>query len=74
MGVLANRCNANYVFSFQAPWLTHLKNVDASNDEGCIGVYLLCSNKINGKGDIKSCRYMISMKIISPVIQFKSKE
>ena len=71
MGVLTNRCNTNYVFSFQAPWLTHLKNVDASNDEGCIGVYLLCSNKINGKGDIKSCRYMISMKIISTVIQFK---
>ena len=41
-----------------------------------VAVVLLfwCSNKMNYKGDIKSCRYIISMTTISPVIQFKQQE
>ena len=32
------------------------------------------STKMNDKGNIKACRYMISMTTLSPVIQFKLQE
>ena len=39
-----------------------------------VGSLFLCPNKMNDTGNFKSCRYMISMKTISPVIQFKLQE
>ena len=71
MGVLENCCNATFVFDLLASPLAYFRNVDASDEEGCSGIIFLCSNKMNDKGSIESCRYMIIMTKISPVIQFK---
>ena len=41
MWVLANSCNILFVFDPLAPLLAYCKNVDASNDNGCIGIVVL---------------------------------
>ena len=41
MRVLANNCNATFVFAPLAPPLVHLENVDASNGDGCSGIFVL---------------------------------
>ena len=70
MGVLEKFCNAASVFSLLSPLLTHCENLDASYDDGFSGFFFGCLNKMNDNGYNKSCRYMTSITMISPVIKF----
>ena len=74
MGVLEMFCYTLFVFAPLAPPLAHRKYVDASDNDGCSGIAFLMFKSMNDKENIKSCKNIIGMKNISPVIQFKRQE